>query len=104
MIRVGVLSVNIFAVLFFCQVGSFVKVNVHPNNNVNLNINVNVRPNDNVKLNINVKVRPNLDVWTNKRLSTFDNENTSIYHSLTSLKGCKAMVCSKLEKECLEEY
>ena len=64
-----------FFVLFWCHLGSFVNVNVRPNDNVNLN--VNVRPNDNVNLNVNIYVRPNLDIWTNKRSSMFDNEDTS---------------------------
>ena len=39
---------------------------------------VNVRPNVNIDLNVNVNVRQNLAIWTNKHLSTFANEDTSI--------------------------
>ena len=41
--------------------------------------NVNVRPNVNIDINVNVNVRPNLAVWTNKRSSTFANEDM-VYH------------------------
>ena len=44
-------------VSFRCHIGGFVNVNIHPNDNVNLNVNVNVRPNDNVNVNV--------IVWTN---------------------------------------
>ena len=50
-------------VSFWCNLGHFV--------------NVNIRPNITIDFNVNVNVRPNLAVWTNKRLSTFANEDTS---------------------------
>ena len=60
----GIMFVFVF-VSFWCHLGSFV--------------NVNVRPNVNVDLNVNVNVRPNLAIWTNKRSSTFANEDTSTF-------------------------